>query len=172
MPHVLSTQPIRDYYDDWTGHSLESCGDVFQACRPEDTDALIDSVIDSAGSVPGMRISDAGCGVAGPSVRIAKKVAVTIDAITVAQVQADVARRRVAEAECRLFVRPPADLAAAFASAGCPQVFDRPIGFTNTPTMWQLFANANQIDLSAGGQPLEWTQWRHCAYRIAPNSGC
>ncbi len=89
---------VKDYYDDWTGRYIESFGDIFQAARARCDDDLIAHVVRMAGMRGGMRVLDAGCGVCGPSIRIARIVDVAIDAVTISPVQAELARERVREA--------------------------------------------------------------------------
>lgn len=95
---TFSAAEIAGYYDDWTGRYVASFGDVFQACRPERTEDLIAHLIRSADLEDGMHVLDAGSGVCGPSIRIAQQVDVTIDAVTVSAVQAEIARERIAAA--------------------------------------------------------------------------
>ena len=89
---------VKDYYDDWNERYIESFGDIFQAARTERVDDLIAHVVRMAGLQDGMRMLDAGCGICGPSIRIARMVNVSIDAVTISPVQADFARKRVQEA--------------------------------------------------------------------------
>ena len=89
---------VEAYYDDWTDRYLESFGDVFQAARAKDDDELVAHYVKMAGIEDGMHILDAGCGVCGPSIRIAKMRDVRIDALTISTVQANHARQRVRDA--------------------------------------------------------------------------
>ncbi|MBU3665936.1 MAG: methyltransferase domain-containing protein [Chthoniobacterales bacterium] len=90
-------QSVRQYYDAWTDRYLDSFGDVFQAARAERDEDLIAYFVRMAGIEDGMRVLDAGCGVCGPSIRIAQIADVKIDAVTISPVQADLARQRVRE---------------------------------------------------------------------------
>ena len=116
---------VKDYYDDWTARYLESFGDIFQAARAERDDDLIEHVVRMAGIEDGMRMLDAGCGVCGPSIRIARIANVAIDAVTISPVQADLARKRVQAAGLsdRITVHAAdfSDLATIFG----PDRFDR-----------------------------------------------
>ena len=245
-----SAEQIGEYYDQWTGRYIDSFGDVFQACRPARTEDLIDHIVQSAGISAGMRLLDAGCGVCGPSIRIAQTVNVRIDAITISKVQAELARERVERAglsdritvhrggftrlseifrpdsfdrivfleslchavsvnrvlaavyqvlkvsgqvyvkdffrqhhsdpiqfewaatvvsriekEFRLRVRNARDVMNSCTQAGFDQVLEQPVGFEATITEWQRFAQANDLNMYAGGKPIDWVEWIELAYR-------
>ena len=89
---------VKDYYDDWNDRYINSFGDIFQAARAECDDDLIAHVVRMAGIQDGMRVLDAGCGICGPSIRIARIANVSIDAVTISPVQAELARKRVQDA--------------------------------------------------------------------------
>jgi len=254
MERGLSAENVGEYYDQWTDRYIDSFGDVFQACRPARTEHLIAHIIQSADISPGMRLLDAGCGVCGPSIRIAQAVDVQIDAITISTVQAEIARERVEQAglsdritvhqgdfsklsesfqpdffdrivfleslchavsvdqvlvtvhqvlktdgqvyvkdffrrhyednsqaewvaivvgrvekEFRVRVRDVSDVMNSCTRAGFEQVLEQPVGFESTITEWQQFAIANDLNLYAGGKPIEWSDWIELAYR-KPNA--
>ena len=98
MNTPLHDDAVKDYYDDWNERYIESFGDIFQAARAMRDDDLIAHVVRMAGIQDGMRMLDAGCGICGPSIRIARMVNVSIDAVTISPVQAELARKRVQEA--------------------------------------------------------------------------
>ncbi len=93
-----SVSEVKQYYEDWTERYIESFGDTFQSRRINDLPRLTDYLIESAGIKPGMKIADAGCGICGPAIMLCKKTDITIDAITLSEVQASIARQKVAEA--------------------------------------------------------------------------
>ncbi|MGY1786403.1 SAM-dependent methyltransferase [Geodermatophilus sp. SYSU D00698] len=97
---------IRRFYDRWTPVMVEAAGPVLQgglvkpsadSCiRPESS---VRYLAELAGIGPGDRVLDAGCGVGGPAVAIARALPdVVIDGITVSEVQATMARRLVEQA--------------------------------------------------------------------------
>ena len=97
---------VRRFYDRWTPVLVEAAGTTLQAglVKPSD-DATVGPETSSgylaqlAGVAPGDRILDAGCGVGGPAMAIARAVPdVVVDGVTVSEVQAAMARRLVAEA--------------------------------------------------------------------------
>ena len=240
---------VRDYYDAWSARYLESFGDIFQAARADRDDDLIAHVVRAAGIADGMRLLDAGCGVCGPSIRIARLADVTIDAITISPVQVELARKRVAEAgltdritvhlgdfadlaaifgperfdriifletlcharqlddvthgcgevlrpggqvyvkdfyrkqyndkaqrawcdvvvqrveeEFRLRVRDISDLIHSMKRAGLGQTLFERLGFDVDFSWAEKFATTNQIDVFAGGQPIDWGDWYEVAY--------
>lgn len=92
--HKTSVQTVEQYYDEWTDRYLKYGGDVIQALRTLEIDELLDYTIESAGIRNGMHILDAGCGICGPSRHFAKKLDVQIDAITISQVQVQIAKEK------------------------------------------------------------------------------
>lgn len=95
-PH--STEGVRAYYEAMTPAYLAGFGAVFQGSRPDSTEELLDYLTAALDLRPGFRLLDAGCGVAGPAIGIAQRCDVSIDGITLAQVQADEAQARIAAA--------------------------------------------------------------------------
>ena len=241
---------VKDYYDDWTSRYLESFGDIFQAARAVRDDDLIEHVVRMAGIEDGMRMLDAGCGVCGPSIRIARIANVAIDAVTISPVQAELARTRVQAAglsdritvhtgdfadlaaifgtdrfdriifleslcharrldevakgcrdvlrhggrvyvkdfyrkpygdptqrawadaviervkqEFRLSVRDISEVCDALAGAGLQQDYCTKLGFDVSFAVSERFAAANQINVYAGGQPIDWGDWYDLSYR-------
>ncbi|HOY38232.1 MAG TPA: class I SAM-dependent methyltransferase [Bacteroidales bacterium] len=98
MKQKAQTEKVSQYYDQWTHHYLSSgYGHIIQAHRPADVTELLEHIAKNAGIRNGMRILDAGCGICGPAVYIAKHFDVNITAITISKVQADIAAEFVAE---------------------------------------------------------------------------
>lgn len=93
----LTTEQVRAYYEQMTPAYLAGFGEIFQGSRPESSEALIDYIVDAAAIEDGMRVLDAGCGVAGPAIAIARRRAVTIEGLTIAAAQVGEAERRIAE---------------------------------------------------------------------------
>lgn len=89
---------VAQYYDVWTSKYLKHFGDTIQAHRPTRQDELHAYLMQRAGIRDGKRVLDAGCGVCGPSIYFARHRAVTIEALTISPVQAQMATERVAEA--------------------------------------------------------------------------
>jgi SAM-dependent methyltransferase len=97
---------IRRFYDRWTPVMVEAAGATLQGglvkrSAEESVDPEMSSVYlaELAGVAPGDRILDAGCGVGGPALAIAKALPdVVIDGVTVSEVQADIARQLIAKA--------------------------------------------------------------------------
>ncbi|GAB3544160.1 hypothetical protein GCM10027577_14320 [Spirosoma fluminis] len=85
------------YYDQETDAYLKTYGKIIQSARPASDDELIAYFSDSMGIRDGMHLLDAGCGVCGPAVGLAKTHTVTIEAITISDVQVRKSRQYVAE---------------------------------------------------------------------------
>lgn len=94
---------VQAYFDEMTPLLLEEFGTTYQAALAvvEGKTELREShrfFARRAGVKPGMHILDAGCGLAGPAMEIAETYqGVTIEAVTLSPVQAQVAKQRVAE---------------------------------------------------------------------------
>jgi ubiquinone/menaquinone biosynthesis C-methylase UbiE len=98
---------VRRFYDHWTPVLVEAAGTTLQAglvkrsaddaVGPETSSGYLAGL---AGVAPGDRVLDAGCGVGGPAMAIARALpGVVVDGVTVSEVQAGMARRFVVEAE-------------------------------------------------------------------------
>jgi ubiquinone/menaquinone biosynthesis C-methylase UbiE len=100
------TRDIRSFYDRWTPVMVEAAGTTLQgglvAPRPGPPVTPDESsryLAELAGVRPGDRVLDAGCGVGGPAMAIARAFpGVRVDGVTLSEVQARTARRLVAEA--------------------------------------------------------------------------
>jgi len=95
---VSSVSEVKQYYEDWTQRYIESFGDTFQSRRLNDLPKLTDYLIESAGIKNGMKIVDAGCGICGPAIMLCQKIDIKIDAVTLSEEQAKIAKHKVAEA--------------------------------------------------------------------------
>jgi cyclopropane fatty-acyl-phospholipid synthase-like methyltransferase len=91
--HTVSD--VKRYYEEWTQGYIEGFGEVFQGSRPASTDELLDYLIQAARLEDGLRVLDAGCGVGGPAVGFAERCNLTIEALTLAQVQVEEAQKRI-----------------------------------------------------------------------------
>jgi cyclopropane fatty-acyl-phospholipid synthase-like methyltransferase len=83
----FSSAEIGHYYDEWTPKYMEVFGDTFQAYRTKDLEETHRYILERSGMKTGDHILDAGCGICGPSVYFAKSLNVTIEAITISDVQ-------------------------------------------------------------------------------------
>jgi 2-polyprenyl-3-methyl-5-hydroxy-6-metoxy-1,4-benzoquinol methylase len=95
---ISTVGEVKQYYEDWTQRYIESFGDTFQSRRLNDLPKLTDYLINSAGIESGMRIVDAGCGICGPAILLCQKLDIHIDAITLSEEQAAIAKKKVTEA--------------------------------------------------------------------------
>ena len=86
---------IEKYYDNRTDDYVRDYGDIIQAARPTSDEEFINFLVKSVDPKPGMRLLDAGCGVCGPAIGIAKSRNVTIDGITISQKQVDESKKRI-----------------------------------------------------------------------------
>jgi cyclopropane fatty-acyl-phospholipid synthase-like methyltransferase len=97
---------VRDFYDRWTPIMVAAAGTTLQGglvMRSADAsgapEASAQYLAELAGVVPGDRILDAGCGVCGPAMAIARAYPdVTIEGVTISEVQARMGRELIAAA--------------------------------------------------------------------------
>lgn len=88
---------VEEYYDTHTIDYLSSYGKIIQAARPTSDTEFIKHISDSIGIEDGMHILDAGCGVCGPAVEFAKLKKITIEGVTISEVQVLEARKYILE---------------------------------------------------------------------------
>lgn len=93
------------FYDEHHESFLRVYGTVIQAFRTRDPRQLLDHEARAMGLKPGVRLLDAGCGVAGPAIHFALEHGALVDAITISARQAEDARRAVDAAGCADRVR-------------------------------------------------------------------
>jgi ubiquinone/menaquinone biosynthesis C-methylase UbiE len=97
---------VQRFYDRWTPIMVDAAGTTLQGGLVKRSVAAADTPVASAvylaelaGVAPGDRVLDAGCGVGGPAMAIVQAMPhVVIDAVTVSEVQARMARTLVARA--------------------------------------------------------------------------
>lgn len=97
-PSTWSSSRVGRYYDDWHERYMRAFGDTFQSQRTSDIGELFTHVADQAELAPGMRVLDAGCGIAGPALWLARHRGVAVDALNISRRQVAEARARVAAA--------------------------------------------------------------------------
>lgn len=88
---MAGVDEVEKYYEEWTARYLEVYGNVIQAYRPSATTGLLDYTLESMGLHDGLELLDAGCGVCGPAIHFAERLALQIDAITLSSVQYEIA---------------------------------------------------------------------------------
>lgn len=87
------------FYDATTDRFLQVYGEIIQAFRTKDVTHYLDYTLRSMRLEPGMRVVDAGCGVCGPAQYFARQLpGLTVDACTVSEVQARMARESIENA--------------------------------------------------------------------------
>ncbi len=91
------TEEVAKYYDKETDAYLGSYGTILQASRPTSDEEFIAYYSKQLGLKSGMRLLDAGCGVGGPAVALAKENDVFIDGITISPVQVAKGNQFIAE---------------------------------------------------------------------------
>jgi len=94
----FSSLRVARYYDEWHERYMAAFGDTFQSQRTTDLSELLIHIADQAELVPGMRVLDAGCGIGGPSLWLARHRGVRVAALNISAVQVAEARARVAAA--------------------------------------------------------------------------
>lgn len=127
-PPLPSTpEQVGQFYDQTNEAFVRVYGEVIQAFRTRDVSKLLDYQIESIGLQAGQHVLDAGCGVCGPATYFSQHAGVTVEALTMSQVQVDQARQRIAAAglQGRVAVRRASyqDLTTAFAPASFDAVY-------------------------------------------------
>lgn len=97
IAHGVGPAEVRSYYEANTEAYVAGFGEVFQGSRPESTDELLRCIGDALSLEAGMRMLDAGCGIAGPATSLAQEYGVSVEALTISPTQAELARHRVDE---------------------------------------------------------------------------
>ena len=90
-----SSERVARYYDEWHERYMAAFGDTFQSQRTTDIGELFTHIADQAELAPGMRVLDAGCGIAGPALWLARHREVSVAALNISGVQVAEARARV-----------------------------------------------------------------------------
>lgn len=91
-----SPESVGKYYNETTDKFLKVYGEIIQAFRTKDVKEYLDYTIKSARFNDGMRLLDAGCGVAGPAVHFAQQLPSTnIDACTISPVQLKMGEEKI-----------------------------------------------------------------------------
>ncbi len=86
-PEPPVKKDVATFYNEQTDNFLKVYGNVIQAFRTKDVSVLLNYQMEAMGLKPGIHILDAGCGVCGPAIHFAKNSDVTIEAITISEVQ-------------------------------------------------------------------------------------
>ena len=91
----LSSARVARYYDDWHERYMAAFGDTFPSQLTGELGELFTHIADQAELVPGMRVLDAGCGIAGPALWLARHRGVNVSAVNISAVQVAEARERI-----------------------------------------------------------------------------
>lgn len=102
LPRTVSApealESIRAYYERTHEDYLACVGPTFQAALLAETpEASNLRLAERAGLRAGMRVLDAGCGVCGPALDMARALDITVDGVTLSPSQAETARCRISE---------------------------------------------------------------------------
>lgn len=95
-PHTVAD--VVEHYDRYTADYCEVYGNVIQAGRTADIEVLLTHEFQGACIEDGQHVLDAGCGICGPSIWLAKRKQVTIDAVTISPPQLEIGRKAVEDA--------------------------------------------------------------------------
>jgi len=85
------------YYDNFFESYNTVYGDTIQSYRSEHIAQLHAYILNSAGLKDGMKVLDAGCGVCGPAIYFAQNCNITIEAVTISEKQAALAKQKISD---------------------------------------------------------------------------
>jgi len=98
---------VKKFYNQTTDKFLAVYGEIIQAYRTKDVSSYLNYTAENMRLREGMKLLDAGCGVAGPAVFFAKRFqTIHIDACSISDVQIDKAKDKVNENKVELKVFP------------------------------------------------------------------
>jgi ubiquinone/menaquinone biosynthesis C-methylase UbiE len=97
---------VSEYYEEWTDKYMSGFGEIFQSKQAISDEVLIDYFIEQMGVKDGMFLLDAGCGVCGPAIKIAKLKDVIIDAYTISPTQVKIGLEKIKNAGLTSKVHP------------------------------------------------------------------
>lgn len=88
---------VEEYYRKWTEKYIDSFGDTFQAHQPKDLDAYYSYLVKSIDIKPGYMLLDAGCGVGGPMLGMAKILEAKFHGVNISGVQVEKCATKIIE---------------------------------------------------------------------------
>ena len=90
---------VGEFYNRYNDKFLEVYGDLIQAFRTQDPTGILEHEAGQMGLKDGMKLLDAGCGVAYPALYFADKFQVEVDAVTISSEQVKLAKEKVKASE-------------------------------------------------------------------------
>jgi cyclopropane fatty-acyl-phospholipid synthase-like methyltransferase len=97
MSPAASKRKVANFYNQHAKTYLQAGEHIIQVMRPDDENAFLEYLMGQIGLSDGMRILDAGCGIAGPAIYFAKQKKIEIECITISEEEARIATARVLE---------------------------------------------------------------------------
>jgi cyclopropane fatty-acyl-phospholipid synthase-like methyltransferase len=85
--YKTQSQKVAAYYDEWQEKYNAVYGNIIQAFRPGNADALMEYIAQSIGAKQGQQIIDAGCGIGGPATWLAENKGVQVNGVTISAKQ-------------------------------------------------------------------------------------
>ncbi|MFN8287515.1 MAG: class I SAM-dependent methyltransferase [Chitinophagales bacterium] len=98
VSQTVKPQQVGKFYDTYNDKFVQVYGEIIQAYRTTDVTKLLDYEAVSMGLAEGMKVCDAGCGVAGPAIYFATKYGVQVEGVTVSEVQCNAANKKIESA--------------------------------------------------------------------------
>jgi ubiquinone/menaquinone biosynthesis C-methylase UbiE len=92
-------EAVKQYYEDWTDKYIEDFGLFFQAQQTKNPKDILVNLTNVVPFYNGMNVLDAGCGVGGPAIALAKLKKVNIKALTISEVQVKYANENLQKAK-------------------------------------------------------------------------
>jgi SAM-dependent methyltransferase len=92
-------EAVAQYYEEWTDRYIEGFGSFFQAQQTHTPAQLMSYIAQGVGLSDGQRVLDAGCGIGGPAIELARQFAVDVEGVTISPVQVQKAGASIAAAQ-------------------------------------------------------------------------
>jgi len=87
-----TSERVAQFYDRHALTYFQAGEHIIQAMQLEDREAFLDYLLDKISIVDGMRLLDAGCGIAGPAISFALRKDVEIDCVTISSEEVRIGR--------------------------------------------------------------------------------
>jgi len=93
----MNTERTKYFYNNFSDTFIKYYGKTLQVYSPSDMKSYLKQLLKRIDFKNGMNVLDVGCGVCGPAIFFAGNRKINIDAITISQYQAELAKKNISE---------------------------------------------------------------------------